>query len=1179
MRFGILGPLEVTESERPVHIGGPRVRSLLAALLVHANEVVSADELGAALWPSSPPDGLLNALQTQVSRLRAAIDPAAERDPDRRLAKYGLGYRLRVGDGELDAMDFEDASQRARHALARGDAVEAVTLAGQALALWRGQALGEFAHEAFARARATQLDEERLLTIECRLDAGLVLGRHRDVIGELQELVVQHPLRESLWAHLILALYRAGRQSEALRVYAQLRRQLADELGINPSAELVRLERAVLDQDPALDWRGEPPGSSEPIRLPTSGEHPDRDEKRRPVSFLFTDVEQSTILWDRDPTAMAVALEDHDAVVRDAIESQGGQVFARPGDGFCAVFDRAGDAIRSAVQAQRQLGGRDGADPARLHVRMSVHTGDAEQRERNYFGAAVNRTARMRDAGHGGQVLVSAATRELIVDSLPDDVGLTDIGTWLFEGFTRPERVYQVDHPGLSTGFPPLRSGRPRTGGLPRTSTSFVGRRDETERVGLALGEHPLVVLVGEGGIGKTRLALELAHRATLTDYPDGLWFCDLSPLHDADGVAEAVATALELATSVGTDVRTQVVAHLQRARLLLLLDNAERLRSAVAELAGDILASGSESKILVTSRAPLRTGGEHIVQLDPLAVPTEDDPKPAEAAAVQLLVDRARASGAPIDVDDPALVDIARRLDGMPLAIELAAPRLATMSPRELASRLDRRFELLTGATARPERQRTLRATLDWSFDLLSADAKRLFGALSVFRGGWTLDAAEAVSVAVGLEANAVALLVADLADQSMIRVELPPQGVARYHMLETMRAYSAEYLAAIGLHAVAAERHAEHFVELAERAARHRRGPLEPAWVGEIEIEFDNLRGAYRWAIESDRPADGLRLLAALAEDIMRDRLELGRWAEELAALPSAVDEPLRAVALGIAGHTAMIEFRADDALRQSLEALEVEQATGAPPSWIPRTTLALMMGLGFADGDYREHLHGLEEISRSTGDPLAAAVADFDRCRMAALVGHPSKSLRAAERLLAVGAESRNPTMLAMGLVSHGRAVAPTDPTLAAQEYQDAVKVATSVHNIVLVQQALRALEELNALSGDRAAALASLRNVAASFEKSGNVTEQLQTVISMLDSLVALELWRPLATICGALAQTPWHLSPGSSAIERTVAEGLGDDEEHSAAREEGAAMTPTDLARYVSRVIRGVIDDG
>jgi predicted ATPase/class 3 adenylate cyclase len=1143
---------------------------------VRANEVVSADQLAAILWPDEPPRDIPNALQTQMSRLRTALNQGAAGDTTGRLGIHGPGYLLRVGPDELDAFVFETASRRSREALADRYWQGATDAADEALALWRGRALDEFCHEPFAEARATQLEERRLLTIECQIDAGLALGRHRQLTGDLQQMVAQHPLREPLWVQLILALYRSGRQSDALRAYERVRRLLADQLGINPCAELVQMERAVLAQDPRLDWREDDhDGGRRAGTGAGSGDDRDRSITDRPITFLFTDVEHSTALWDRDPEAMAEALRLHDTIVRESIEDHAGQVFGRPGDGFCAVFDRAGDAVAATIDLQRRLGAATQTGPDRLRVKAAVHTGDAERREGSYFGPSVSRVARLRDAAHGGQTLVSATTRELLLDALPDDADLRDIGTWLFEGFSRSERVYQVEHPDLADEFPPLRSGRAQTSAIPRNSTSFVGRQNDSEATVAALAANPLVTLTGEGGVGKTRLALEIAQRADLRDYPDGIWFCDLSSLDDPEGLAETVAAALGLATPAGTMVGAELVAHLQRARLLLVIDNCEQLLAAVSGLIEDIVASGSDAKILATSRAPLRVRGEQIIDLEPLALPMADGSDAAEAPAVRLLVDRARAAGAPVTVDDPRLVEIAELLDGVPLAIELAAPRLASMSPAALAARLDRRFELLTGPPTVPERQRTLRATLDWSFNLLSADAQRLFAALSVFRGGWTLDTAELITVAARLDPDAVAPLMAELAEQSMVRVELRPQGTARYRLLETMRVYASEHLAQSGHQAAVAERHAHHFLELAERAARHRRGPLESAWVHELAVEFDNLRAAYRWSIESGRALVGLRLVAALAEDvIMRERLEVGRWAERLAALPEAADEPLRAVALALAGNTAMVEYRLDDAQRLSEAAVAHEQATGAiPPCWIARNTLALLT-LAQGSGEFHEELDAMDEISATTGDPFAAAVADYDRVLITTLFGEPDIGLEPAERLLALGTERANPSLLAMGLLSHGRVVSTTEPDLAAREFHDALAVASSAHNTLLVQQCLRAIEEVNARTGQRSASLASLRLVARRFEKSGNVAEQLQTIISMLDALVAMEALVPVATICGALSRTAGRFTAACRVIDRTVADRLPPDD-YLAARRAGAAMTPAELIAYATAVVQEV----
>jgi predicted ATPase/DNA-binding SARP family transcriptional activator len=1177
VRFGILGPLEVTDDGRPLRIGGPKLRVLVAALLVEANKVVSAGQLASALWPQTPPAEEVNALQTHISRLRAVIDRPSG-TTQRRLTNEGPGYVLRVSEDELDAFAFEAASHRSRQTLDAGSWERATDLADEALGWWRGQALDEFAHEPFAAARAAQLEEQRLLTVECRTDAGLALGRHRELTSDLEEMVAHHPLRERLWCQLILALYRSDRQSEALRAYARIRNLLAEELGINPCAELVRLEQAVLDQDPTLDWHR--PRDAEPVvvtqatrgRGTGSTGADDAESVDRPVTILFTDVENSTALWDRDPATMTAALRDHDAILYDVIERHRGRVFGRPGDGFCAVFDRAKDALAAACEAQRSLRTGPPGNHPRLQVRMAVHTGEAELRDGNYFGGPVNRVGRMRDAAHGGQVLVSSSTRELVADDLPPAATLSDIGRWLFAGLSRSERVYQLEHPDLEQGFPPLRSGRADTGRIPRHSTSFVGRHRDCERTLAGLRGSQLVTITGDGGIGKTRLALEVAQRLDVTDYPDGVWFCDVSTADDATGLAEEVASALQLATPPGTDVQAELVRALQRARLLLLIDNSERLRQAVAQLVELILASGSEAKVLATSRAPLRVQGEQVIPLDPLTVPSNGKDEATTAPAVQLLLDRARAAGAPVEEDDPRLVEIVRRLDGMPLAIELAAPRLATMSAAALVTRLDRRSGLLTGPTTAPSRQRTLRATIDWSFELLGEEAQRLFAALSVFRGGWTLDTAELITTAVGLDPDAVAPLMGELAEHSMIRAELPAQEAARYRMLDMMHAYATERLDETGCSAAVAERHALHFIELAERAEPHRRGPLEPAWVSELAVEFDNLRVAYRWAVDSGRPVEALRLVAALADDVMmRERLEIGRWAQQLASLPDVADEPRRAIALAVASNTALVEGRLDDALQLSQAAVDLEQRTSSPSGWIARNTLALLAAAGVAEGNWEDHLEALVQTSQATGDPLPVAVANYERVQVYALTGQPDKGLAAAQATLELGTELANPSILAMGHLAHGITVAPDDPEMATREHHHGIALASSAQNTLLVQQGLRALQELSGRSGDRAAALASLRGTAHRFGQSGNLNEQVQTVMSMLDSLVAMDCLVPVATICGSLSRTPARLTAACRLIDRTVAERMS-HADYVTARRAGAAMSLPEMVTFASKLV-------
>jgi hypothetical protein len=495
-------------------------------------------------------------------------------------------------------------------------------------------------------------------------------------------------------------------------------------------------------------------------------------------------------------------------------------------------------------------------------------------------------------------------------------------------------------------------------------------------------------------------------------------------------------------------------------------------------------------------------------------------------------------------------------------------------MSASTLASRLDRRFDLLTGP-ALPPRQRTLRATLDWSFELLSSNAQRLFAALSAFRGGFTLDTAEMIAAAIDLDPDEVAPLVADLADQSMIRAELPAQGNTRYRMLDTMQAYAAEYLTLMKRQEVVHARHASYFVELAERAALYRRGPLEPAWVMEVETEFDNMRAALRWAVDSGHPEDALRLVAALADDaMMRERFEIGRWAVELAAIPEIAAHPLRAIALALGGNIAMQEYRLDDARRLAITALALEEQTGCRPSWVAHNTLAILAAADSSDA-FRAHVQAMAEIGATTGDRFAAAMADWTRGLIAVMTGHPDRGRDAAEHLLALGTETGNPSMLAMGLLCHGQVVASTDPELAAQEYHDGLTAASAAHNTLVGQQCLRAAEALRARSGDQPAALESLRGVAQRFERSGNVAQQLQTVISMLDSLVALDALEATATICGALSRTPF--TPVCQMVDRAVAERLPRDR-YLAARRAGRAMTASDVVTFASGLVKDLASE-
>jgi class 3 adenylate cyclase len=474
------------------------------------------------------------------------------------------------------------------------------------------------------------------------------------------------------------------------------------------------------------------------------------------VTFLFTDIEGSTRLWEQHPEAMEAALARHDALAATVIQQHDGILVKHRGEGdsLFAVFARAADAVTGAAMLQQVLNAEPWPAETPLRVRMALHTGDAALRERDYFGAAVNRCARLRAVAHGGQLLLSAATQELVRDSLPEGVSFRDLGEHRLRDLARPERVFQLLHPDLPADFPPLTSLNTLPNNLPQQVTSFIGREKEMAAVRRLLDTTRLLTLTGSGGTGKTRLTLQVAAELLEGD-GDGVWLVELAPLAEPSLVPQAVATALGVREEPGRPLSQTLVGFLKPKRLLLLLDNCEHLLSACAELAGLLLRSCPGVQILATSREGLNIPGETTYRLPSLSLP---DPRQlptsveslSQYEAVRLFIDRAAAavpSFAVTHQNAPAVAQLCVRLDGIPLAIELAAARVKALSVEQINGRITDMFRLLTGGsrTALP-RQQTLRAAIDWSYDLLSEKEKILLRRLSVFAGGWTLEAAEQV-------------------------------------------------------------------------------------------------------------------------------------------------------------------------------------------------------------------------------------------------------------------------------------------------------------------------------------------------------------------------------------------------------------------------------------------------
>jgi predicted ATPase/DNA-binding SARP family transcriptional activator len=739
MDYRILGPLEVFNAGVLIPVGGPRHRKLLALLLVNAGAVVSAERLMTALWGENPPDSAPAMLHVRVSEVRAALRAGSEGGRNADIVTARSGYRLEVGVDGLDSRRFERLAAEGRHALARGDNARGSTKLREAVTLWRGPPLAEVADELFAQAEIARLESLHLQALEDRLDADLALGRHGDVVAELEALVAEHPLRERFWGQLMLAQYRGGRQAEALRTYQAVRTLLADRLAIDPGSELRRLHAAILDQDRAIE--------------------------------------------------------------------------------------------------------------------------------------------------------------------LPDPV----------------------------PGEPP--------NNLPHQLAAFIGREWELAEVRELFRKGRLITLVGAGGAGKSRLALEAATSSRL-EFPGGTWLVELAPLTQPGLVVQTLASLLGVREHPGRPLVDLVADHLRMAETLLVLDNCEHLLDEVAALAQRLLQSCARLSILATSRERLGLTGELLKPVSGLGVPApgaDEASEVGDADASRLLVERAAAVRPSFRLDHGTagpIAQICRQLDGLPLAIELAAARMNALDVGQIAGRLDDRFRLLDQGerTALP-RHRTLRAVVDWSYELLSDAERRLFDRAAVFVGGFTLQAAESVCAGPDQDEAAVATLISRLVDKSLILTDHLAGG--RFRMLETLRMYGLARLRERGETARVRDRHASYFLAQAEVAGEELRGPDQAASLGRAEAEHGNFRAALQWALDRRDAETAARLAGSLYAlwDLHGYYSEGRGWLAQVLAAGDQLPPRVRARALLGSATLAVIQGDLEQAAGACEEAAALCQQAGDP------------------------------------------------------------------------------------------------------------------------------------------------------------------------------------------------------------------------------------------------------
>ena len=590
------------------------------------------------------------------------------------------------------------------------------------------------------------------------------------------------------------------------------------------------------------------------------------------VTFLFTDIEGSTRLAREFPETWESSRSRHHQILREAIESNNGFVFQIIGDAFCAAFHKAGDALKAAVKAQQGLQSEEWGDCV-IRVRMGIHTGEAEVKGNEYEGyLTLSLVQRIMSAGYGGQILVSQATESLLRGQLSDGVTFRDMEEHKFKGIPYPVRVYQVIAPGLPTDFPPLQVVDVIPNNLPTQLTSFIGREKEVADVKRLLVNTHLLTLIGPGGTGKTRLALQAAQEL-LETFPQGVWLVELAPISDAALVARTTAAALNLPAEVHRPAIDMLCDYLRDKELLIILDNCEHLVDACARMVDRLLHAAPKLRILASSREALGIAGEVSYRVPSLELPDVKTPPTVESLnqyeAVRLFIDRAVAALPTFTVTNdnaPAVAQICHRLDGIPLAIELAAAKVRALSVDQIAKRIDDRFRLLTGGSRTAlERHQTLRATLDWSYNLLPEREQVLFRRLSIFINGWTLEAAESVCSNDLIPQEDIFDLLEQLVNKSLVIAE-EWHSETRYRMLETMRQYANEKLIEAGEGEAIRDKHLEYFLSLAETAEPRLIRPEQLEWLDRLEAEHENMRAALEWSLGYERPEYALHLTAAL-------------------------------------------------------------------------------------------------------------------------------------------------------------------------------------------------------------------------------------------------------------------------------------------------------------------------
>ena len=797
------------------------------------------------------------------------------------------------------------------------------------------------------------------------------------------------------------------------------------------------------------------------------------DMSQRVITFLFTDMEDSTRLWADFADQMPDVLERHDAFLIAAITAEGGAVIKHTGDGMNAVFADPRAAVRAAVEAQLAFRQADWSPLPRVGIRIAVHTGEAIERAGDYLGISLSHAARLRDAGHGGQILVSAPVAERIAADPVDEITAIDLGSHRLRGIPGKHRIFQLRHPRLAFRFAPVRTMDAATPlGVP--ATTFRGRTRELAELSALLDRVRTVTLVGAGGVGKTRLAIELGgeigHR-----FRDGVRMIDLART-DAGAAAPAIASALGVIRRGRRSYEDSIVDWLSRQRMLLVVDNCEHVLPTISSLVHSAAEVAVDVTIVCTSRQPLGFGGEVMFAVEPLAVPPleVDDGRLADFPAVQLFAERAAAarySFRPSPEQLRTIAGICRQLDGIPLALELAAARVRSMSLDDIARHLDPASALLTTPTPDHPHHSTWLATIDWSYNLLSADARRVFARMSVFRGSFSAESASFVCAESGTDRHAIATL-SDLADRSMVVAELD-QAEGRYRMLTTLRDFAADKLTAMGDADASRDRLSAFFVAMAEEAGDGLLTDAEPRWVTKLSADFANLQAVHVWALQRQDVELEVRLLLALWNYGLQ-RLSPGyfRWVEE--AMSSLPLESHRRAAdlLGIAALGAWLRGDFHESVRLCGAAFAAEEANDSGVTMPARmATVVVTSYSGGSDPAVTELAAAagtrfLEMVAwcRASENPFWLVYSLVTGSLGSSMAGDADRATLLARRGLDAANRSGCPTSLAWALFGMGTAIEQTDPVRAEELLDNSVRQARAVESRLILGVSLSLLAVL-------------------------------------------------------------------------------------------------------------------